>query len=161
MLLRILVAAETAGARFRRRCVLKGENLCFVAPAVHMFFSRTVAGFASVPFRAFVAIQLGFHRRGDMGRGFELLVHIFVAGFAGLLADVQRRIGGAYVLLPQVASVLSLGGLVFLSGLVFLISWICSSAEGEVRAHRHKNRSSYRFQLPHTAPLCAKSLRRW
>ena len=158
MLFGVLVTAEAPRTRLLRRRILERENLCYVAPAVHMFFSRAVARFAAMPFRTLVTVELGFHRGSDMGRGFELVINFFVAGLAGVRANIQRRIGGAYVLLPQVASILSLGGLIFL---IFLISGICRYTEDEAGVHRHKNRSSYRFRLPHTAPLCPNCRWRW
>src|SRR5215469_3912081 len=136
MFLGVLVASEAPRAGFLRRRILEREDLRYVASAIHVLFSRTMTGFASMPFRAFVALQFAFHRGSDVGRGFELVEGVFMAGLAGVRADVERRVGGTYVLLPQVGSVLSL------SRLVLLVCRICKCAKDQARIHRHEGRSS-------------------
>jgi len=94
MLFAILVAVEAARADLRGRRVLERENLGLVSAALDVFLAGTVASFAAMPFRAFFLIQ----HRYVMRRIFVALEkpldgHVFVAGFAGLGADVKRGIG--------------------------------------------------------------------
>src|SRR5215469_2449363 len=136
MLLVVLVASEAARAGFLRRCIPERENLCFVASPVDVFLSRTVARFASMPFRAFATLEFAFHRGSDVRRGFELVEGVLMAGLAGVCANVQRGFGGAYVLLPQVGSALGFGGLLLLT------CRSCRCAKDQARIHRHESRSS-------------------
>src|SRR5580704_15175623 len=97
MLLGVLVAAQAAVADLLRRSILEGENFCFVPSAFYMFFAGPVAGLATVPFRTFVRIKLSLHRRGNMRRGFVILVevlrrHVFVTGLASFGAHVEAGI---------------------------------------------------------------------
>ena len=120
LLMAALVAIQAASADLRRRGVFKGKDFRYVPAAVHVLLARTVAGFATVPFGTRVRVQLGVHRGGEMRRACEAVIEFLVTGFAGVWADVQRRVGGTHVLgllrSPGLLLVVGLGSILRMHG---------------------------------------------
>ena len=54
---------EAAGADFRGGSVFESEDFGFVAAAFDVGFSRAVAGFAAMPFGAFLCVHGGYKMR--------------------------------------------------------------------------------------------------
>ena len=108
MFLGVLMATETAGACLLRGGVFEGKYFGFISAPIHVFFSRTMAGFTSVPLGALVRFELALHGGGEVRRGFKLFVDFIVTGLAGFGTDIQRRVRRADVLFPQVGLILVL-----------------------------------------------------
>ncbi len=89
MLFGVLMAAQAARAGLLWRGVFKREDFRFVAAAIYVLFPRPMASFASVPFHAFVRVELAIHGGGDVSGGGEIRIDLFVAGLAGIGTDVE------------------------------------------------------------------------
>ena len=92
MLFGVLVAAQAARAGLLRRGVFKREDLGFVAAAIDVLFPGTMASLAAMPFHAFVCVELAIHGGSEVSRGSEICIDFFVAGLAGIGADVESWI---------------------------------------------------------------------
>ena len=88
MFLSIFMTAEAALADLLRRSVFEGEDLAFVPPSLNMFLAWAVTGLTALPFRTF----LGEGCLPVRSR-LEILEDVFMAGFASVGSNVQRRIG--------------------------------------------------------------------
>ena len=89
MFFSIFMTTEAALADLFRRFVFEGEDLAFVSACLNVFLAWTVTRLASLPFRTFLG-ECCFPVRSR----FEILEDVFVAGLAGVRANVQRRISG-------------------------------------------------------------------
>ena len=100
MLFAILMTVEAARADLCSGSVLEGKDLSLVSPALDVCLSRSMTCLAAVPFWALLCVERGGKMWGALIILEEVLRgHIFVAGFAGFRAYVQRRISRAHVLL--------------------------------------------------------------
>ena len=80
-----LMAIKAASTNIGGRCVLKREDLCFVAAALNVLFARTVARLAAMPLRTLLGIESGYEMRRCFVTCIEALRrHVFMAGFASL-----------------------------------------------------------------------------
>jgi hypothetical protein len=106
-----LVTIQAARADVRRRSVFKGEDLRFIAPAVHVFFAGAMTCFATMPLGALVGIELSIHGGGEVRSVYKIIVDVFVAGLAGLRANIECRITQADIIgsLRGVGSALAFG----------------------------------------------------
>lgn len=93
----VLVAAQAARAGLLRSGVFESENLGLIPAAVHMFLAGAVAGFASMPFHAFMRIQLRIHSGSEVRSLLESGIDLVVAGFAGIGANVKRGVGRRHI----------------------------------------------------------------
>lgn len=91
--LSIFMAAQATLADVFRGFAGEDEDLTFVSAALDVFLARAVTSFATLPLRTLLA-ECRFPVRG----GLEAFVNFFVAGLAGLGANVQRGIGGPDIL---------------------------------------------------------------
>lgn len=98
MLLGVLMTPQAASASLLRRGVFERKDLRLVAAAVDVFFTRAMASLASMPFGTFVSIEFRVHGSGEVSGRSEVCVEIFVAGFAGVRAYVERGIGRSNIL---------------------------------------------------------------
>jgi hypothetical protein len=130
VLLGVLMAPQAASTRLLRRRVFKRENFALVSPSVDVFFPRTVAGFTTLPIWPLPRFQLSFHRGGEVRGVREIVIEVFVAGFASICADVQGRIRRLDVFLG-----LCLGFLIIRIG--FLFSRVARQNE-QHREYRHR-----------------------
>ena len=94
MLLGVLMTSEAASACLLGGRILERENLALVSAAIDMFFSRTVAGFTTVPLWPFSSFEFPLHRCDEMRGSLKMVVDVFVAGLACVRADVQVWIAG-------------------------------------------------------------------
>ena len=111
MFLSIFMTTEAALADLFRRFVFECEDLAFVSSCLDMFLARSVTGLAALPFRTFLG-EGCFPVRSRL----EILEDVFMAGFAGVRSNVQRRIAR-----PLIAR-LSLG--------IFFVFLVISVAKG-------------------------------
>jgi hypothetical protein len=139
------MAPQAASSRLLRCRVFERENFALVSPSVDVFFSRTVAGFTTLPIWPLPRFQLSFHRGGEMHGRLEMVVNFFVAGFASIRAYVQGRIRRLNVFLG-----LCLGFLIIRMG--FLFSRVARQNE-QHREYRHrKSLNRARWPTPHKTP---------
>jgi len=103
MFLSIFMTTEAALADLFRGFVFEGEDLAFVSASLNVFLAWAVTRLTALPFRTF------------LGEGcfpvwsrLEILKDVFMAGFAGVRSNVQRRIGGPLIALLSLGIVFSL-----------------------------------------------------
>ena len=88
------MASEAARVDFFRGSGLKLEDFRFVTAAVDVGLAWTMASLTALPLRTLLIIEGGDKVPGGLEVLDETLAwHIFVAGLASLLTDVQRGIG--------------------------------------------------------------------
>lgn len=107
VLLGVLMAPQAAPAYFLRRHVFKGENFGLVPASVDVLFPWTVAGFTTLPLRAFLGFQLSFHGGDKVRGGLKMVVDFFVTRLACVSADVEVWIAGEKRLLWRGLSLIS------------------------------------------------------
>src|ERR1700682_1467384 len=95
-----LMAVQAARTGIGCRSSLKTKYFGFVAAALDVRFARAMARFASMPLRSLLRVQCG----GKVRCGLKIVVeafggHVFVAGLAGIRADVEGWIGWPHILL--------------------------------------------------------------
>src|ERR1700730_16761899 len=113
MLFAVLMAIQAARASIRCGYIFEGENLRFVAAAIHVGFARAMACFASVPLRPSFGVQRG----SVVWRSFVIFIeilfrHVLMAGLTGFRADVQGGIGRPHIFLRVLLLCLRFTGLV-------------------------------------------------
>jgi|HubBroStandDraft_5_1064220.scaffolds.fasta_scaffold18591_2 hypothetical protein len=96
------VTTHATGVDFLGRSILERENFGLVATAVNVRFPGTVASFAALPLRSFLAVKC----RYKVCRSLEMVEkvlrgHICVTRLASLRSDVERRIARRDILLRR------------------------------------------------------------
>jgi len=82
------VTGKTAGTGFLRSYARKSEDFGFVSATVDVSFPGTMTGFATVPARAFVRVQVRIQGGGKVCGSCEILRDLLVARGTGIRADI-------------------------------------------------------------------------